>query len=263
MEIVRHVGDGFDREVLEGGEPDRVEREPYGGRVRLHHAAERYLVVVMGRGQRDVVGLRDELDLPPDRRLGRVGVQALPGKIAKGQLVEAGKRMRVMHDGHQLMRQDGNECEIGFVGHARGEHDFVAAELKILDERSREPLGDVDRDVTAVPSPVSCYQRGKIVSLDGVNGPQLYGAGKGFHVLVGDVDALVEGVEGFGDVGVELFAVLREPHRSILSFEQGDSQLFFKLGDGVRQGGLRDVELFGRFRVVLNLGQLLEVIQLG
>lgn len=82
-------------------------------------------------------------------------------------------------------------------------------------------------------------------------------------MLVGDVDALVEGVEGFGDVGVELFAVLREPHRSILSFEQGDSQLFFKLGDGVRQGGLRDVELFGRFRVVLNLGQLLEVIQLG
>ena len=81
-------------------------------------------------------------------------------------------------------------------------------------------------------------------------------------VVLHDGDALVYLLEALVHVGEELGAVLREMDVASRLLEQRHAQLLFERADGVRQGRLRDVELFRCLGVMLQLCELAEVVQL-
>ena len=67
-------------------------------------------------------------------------------------------------------------------------------------------------------------------------------------------NALLKGVERLGSVFVEFGAVAGQLDGSALAFEQGDAKLLFQLRDRIRERRLRDEQLLGRMRIVLNFG---------
>ena len=178
-------------------------------------------------------------------------------QVGRGDELFLHQRAIGAHGHDHLLREHGHVGEVGILVALGAEHHVVAAAQQILHEGYRGVLAHVERDASG-SGLVAVEQLGDEVGLHGDDAAEVDLAA----VVLHDGDALVYLLEALVHVGEELGAVLREMDVASRLLEQRHAQLLFERADGVRQGRLRDVELFRCLGVMLQLCELAEVVQL-
>ena len=163
----------------------------------------------------------------------------------------------------QTAVQHGEVLDVGLAVAPSAEGDVERLVVQALREVVRERLVRLDANLVADVLAIGFEQRGQVVVLHGERSAQAHGAAQLRFSAVHRVDAVVEGAQAVAHVAVELAAVRRQLDAAPIAAEQRDAQLLLQRADRVGERRLGDVELFRRARVVLQLGELLEVVELG